>query len=62
MNVVGAGGSVYIARARTAVLVAVVQPNLSLRGLGGDPTKVVLTGRRALLRFDLPVHRRVPGD
>ena len=46
VNFLGAtGGSVYIKPGTYNGLVSVVQPNLSLRGLGGDPTKVVLTAQ-----------------
>jgi pectin methylesterase-like acyl-CoA thioesterase len=38
-----AGGSVYIKPGTYNAFVSVVQPNVALRGLGGDPTKVVLT-------------------
>ncbi|SNS24096.1 Ig-like domain (group 3) [Granulicella rosea] len=37
------GGSVYIKPGTYTGFVAVVQPNVSLRGLGGDPTQVILT-------------------
>ncbi len=37
------GGSVYIKPGTYTGFVTVVQPNVALRGLGGDPTKVVLT-------------------
>jgi pectin methylesterase-like acyl-CoA thioesterase len=38
-----AGGSVYIKPGTYSGFVTVVQPNVALRGLGGDPTKVLLT-------------------
>ncbi len=38
-----AGGSVYIKPGTYTGDVTVVQPNVSLRGLGGDPTAVILT-------------------
>ncbi|MGD0443957.1 MAG: pectinesterase family protein [Edaphobacter sp.] len=37
------GGSIYIKPGTYNSFVTVVQPNISLRGLGGDPTKVILT-------------------
>ena len=37
------GGSVYIKPGTYNAFISVVQPNIALRGLGGDPTKVVLT-------------------
>jgi pectin methylesterase-like acyl-CoA thioesterase len=37
------GGSVYVKPGTYAGDVTVVQPNLALRGLGGDPTQVVIT-------------------
>lgn len=37
------GGSIYIAPGTYPGDVTVVQPNVSMRGLGGDPTKVVIT-------------------
>jgi pectin methylesterase-like acyl-CoA thioesterase len=37
------GGSIYIKPGTYTGDVAVVQPNVSLRGLGGDPTQVVIT-------------------
>ena len=37
------GGSIYIKPGTYTGYVTVVQPNVALRGLGGDPTKVVLT-------------------
>ena len=44
VNAVGAnGGSVYIKPGTYTGDVTVVQPNVALRGLGGDPTTVVLT-------------------
>ncbi len=39
------GGSVYIKPGTYSGLVSVVQPNVALRGLGGDPTKVILTAQ-----------------
>ena len=38
-----AGGSIYVKPGTYTGFVTVVQPNVSLRGLGGDPTKVILT-------------------
>ena len=38
-----AGGSIYIKPGTYNGFISVVQPNVALRGLGGDPTKVVLT-------------------
>ena len=38
-----AGGSVYIKPGTYNGFVTVVQPNVALRGLGGDPTAIVLT-------------------
>jgi pectin methylesterase-like acyl-CoA thioesterase len=44
INAVGAsGGSVYIKPGTYTGDLTVVQPGVSLRGLGGDPTKVILT-------------------
>ncbi len=44
VNALGAtGGSVYIKPGTYNGFVTVVQPNVALRGLGGDPTAVVLT-------------------
>ena len=45
VNTIGAtaGGSVYVKPGTYAGDVTVVQPNVSLRGLGGDPTQVILT-------------------
>ena len=44
VNAAGAtGGNVYVKPGTYKGLVTVVQPNLSLRGLGGDPTAVILT-------------------
>jgi pectin methylesterase-like acyl-CoA thioesterase len=43
VNSLPAGGSVYIKPGTYTGNVTVVQPNVALRGLGGDPTKVVLT-------------------
>ena len=45
VNAIGAtaGGSVYIKPGTYTGDVTVVQPNVALRGLGGDPTQVVLT-------------------
>ena len=44
VNAIGAtGGSVYIKPGTYNAFVTVVQPNVALRGLGGDPTAVVLT-------------------
>ena len=37
------GGSVYIKPGTYTGFITVVQPNIALRGLGGDPTKVILT-------------------
>ena len=37
------GGSIYIKPGTYNAFVSVVQPNISLRGLGGDPTKVIIT-------------------
>ena len=37
------GGSVYIKPGTYTGDITVVQPNVALRGLGGDPTKVILT-------------------
>ena len=37
------GGSIYIKPGTYNAFVTVVQPNIALRGLGGDPTKVILT-------------------
>jgi len=37
------GGSVYIKPGTYAGFLTVVQPNVALRGLGGDPTQVILT-------------------
>ncbi|HEY0307760.1 MAG TPA: pectinesterase family protein [Acidobacteriaceae bacterium] len=43
VNKLTSGGSVYIKPGTYNAFVTVVQPNVALRGLGGDPTKVVLT-------------------
>jgi pectin methylesterase-like acyl-CoA thioesterase len=44
INTLGAnGGSVYIKPGTYTGSLTVVQPNVALRGLGGDPTKVILT-------------------
>jgi pectin methylesterase-like acyl-CoA thioesterase len=43
VNALPSGGSVYIKPGTYNGFITVVQPNISLRGLGGDPTKVVLT-------------------
>ncbi|MDR3734746.1 MAG: pectinesterase family protein [Acidobacteriaceae bacterium] len=44
VNAVGAsGGSIYIKPGTYAGMITVVQPNVALRGLGGDATKVILT-------------------
>jgi pectin methylesterase-like acyl-CoA thioesterase len=43
VNALPSGGSIYIKPGTYNGFVTVVQPNISLRGLGGDPTKVVLT-------------------
>ena len=44
VNALGsAGGSVYIKPGSYNGFVTVVQPNVALRGLGGDPTAVILT-------------------
>ena len=43
VNALPSGGSVYIKPGTYTGDITVVQPNLALRGLGGDPTKVVLT-------------------
>jgi sugar lactone lactonase YvrE len=43
VNALPAGGSVYIKPGTYSGSITVVQPNLALRGLGGDPTKVILT-------------------
>jgi pectin methylesterase-like acyl-CoA thioesterase/sugar lactone lactonase YvrE len=37
------GGSIYIKPGTYAGFLTVVQPNVALRGLGGDPTQVILT-------------------
>ncbi|SEF60312.1 Pectinesterase [Bryocella elongata] len=38
-----AGGAIYIAPGTYTEQVSIAYPNVSLRGLGGDPTKVILT-------------------
>ncbi len=43
VNALPSGGSVYIKPGTYPGFVTVVQPNVALRGLGGDPTKVILT-------------------
>jgi len=44
VNAVGAGGgSIYVRPGTYTGMITVVQPNVSIRGLGGDPTKVILT-------------------
>jgi pectin methylesterase-like acyl-CoA thioesterase len=43
VNALPTGGSVYIKPGTYNGFVTVVQPNVALRGLGGDPTKVILT-------------------
>jgi hypothetical protein len=44
INALGAtGGSVYVKPGTYTGDITVVQPNVAIRGLGGDPTKVVLT-------------------
>jgi hypothetical protein len=43
VNALPTGGSVYIKPGTYTGNITVVQPNLALRGLGGDPTKVILT-------------------
>ena len=45
INTIGAtaGGSVYVKPGTYTGDVTVVQPNVSLRGLGGDPTAVIMT-------------------
>jgi pectin methylesterase-like acyl-CoA thioesterase len=37
------GGSIYIKPGTYNAFITVVQPNIALRGLGGDPTKVIFT-------------------
>ena len=43
VNALPTGGSIYIKPGTYTGNVTVVQPNIALRGLGGDPTKVILT-------------------
>jgi pectin methylesterase-like acyl-CoA thioesterase len=43
VNTLPNGGSVYIKPGTYPGFITVVQPNVALRGLGGDPTKVILT-------------------
>jgi polygalacturonase/sugar lactone lactonase YvrE len=43
INALPNGGSVYIKPGTYTGSLTVVQPNIALRGLGGDPTKVILT-------------------
>jgi pectin methylesterase-like acyl-CoA thioesterase len=43
VNALPTGGSIYIKPGTYTGDITVVQPNISFRGLGGDPTKVVLT-------------------
>ncbi|HEY5331219.1 MAG TPA: pectinesterase family protein [Acidobacteriaceae bacterium] len=43
VNTLPGGGSIYIKPGTYSGNIAVVQPNIALRGLGGDPTQVVLT-------------------
>ncbi len=43
VNALPTGGSIYIKPGMYTGNIAVVQPNIALRGLGGDPTKVILT-------------------
>jgi pectin methylesterase-like acyl-CoA thioesterase len=43
VNALPGGGSVYVKPGTYTGAITVVQPNVSLRGLGGDPTKVILT-------------------
>jgi hypothetical protein len=43
INALPNGGSIYIAPGTYTGDITVVQPNISFRGLGGDPTKVILT-------------------
>jgi len=43
VNALPSGGSVYIKPGTYPGFITVVQPNVALRGLGGDPTKVILT-------------------
>ncbi|HZL26470.1 MAG TPA: pectinesterase family protein [Acidobacteriaceae bacterium] len=43
VNSLPSGGSIYIKPGVYSGNIAVVQPNIALRGLGGDPTQVVLT-------------------
>jgi pectin methylesterase-like acyl-CoA thioesterase len=43
VNALPSGGSVYIRPGTYPGFISVVQPNVALRGLGGDPTKVILT-------------------
>jgi pectin methylesterase-like acyl-CoA thioesterase len=43
VNALPSGGSVYIKPGTYPGFITVVQPNVALRGLGGDPTQVILT-------------------
>jgi len=43
VNALPSGGSIYIKPGTYTGDITVVQPNVALRGLGGDPTKVILT-------------------
>ena len=43
VNALPSGGSIYIKPGTYTGDVSVVQPNVAFRGLGGDPTKVILT-------------------
>jgi hypothetical protein len=43
VNALPSGGSVYIKPGTYTGSISVVQPNIALRGLGGDPTQVILT-------------------
>jgi hypothetical protein len=43
INALPSGGSVYVKPGTYTGSITVVQPNISLRGLGGDPTQVILS-------------------
>jgi pectin methylesterase-like acyl-CoA thioesterase len=43
VNALPSGGSIYIKPGTYTGDITVVQPSIALRGLGGDPTKVILT-------------------
>jgi hypothetical protein len=54
------GGSIYIKPGTYTGFLTVVQPNVALRGLGGDPTQVILTHEAgAFSSTPIQLHRRV---